>query len=85
MQDFNLLKHDRVVPLPEGSDLSILSYTELVTVSLHAIDRFEQKATGHKSSFGVWGDGNLGYITALLLRKLYPKAQIYVLEKQIIN
>ncbi|MCT1927477.1 alcohol dehydrogenase catalytic domain-containing protein [Staphylococcus pasteuri] len=81
MQDFNLLKHDRVVPLPEGSDLSILSYTELVTVSLHAIDRFEQKATGHKSSFGVWGDGNLGYITALLLRKLYPEAKIYVFGK----
>ncbi len=31
MQDFVLLNHDRAVPLPDDIDLSIISYTELVT------------------------------------------------------
>ena len=51
-----ILKHDRVVPLPSDVDLSILSYTELVSVSLHAINRFE-KSISNRSSFGIWGDG----------------------------
>ncbi|MBU5915441.1 ribitol-5-phosphate dehydrogenase, partial [Vibrio cholerae O1] len=70
-----LLNHDRAVPLPDDIDLSIISYTELVTVSLHAIRRFEKKSISNKNTFGIWGDGNLGYITAILLRKLYPESK----------
>ncbi|MDG6666597.1 ribitol-5-phosphate dehydrogenase, partial [Staphylococcus aureus] len=81
MQDFVLLNHDRAVPLPDDIDLSIISYTELVTVSLHAIRRFEKKSISNKNTFGIWGDGNLGYITAILLRKLYPEAKTYVFGK----
>ncbi|HHB6247527.1 TPA: ribitol-5-phosphate dehydrogenase [Staphylococcus aureus] len=81
MQDFVLLNHDRAVPLPDDIDLSIISYTELVTVSLHAIRRFEKKSISNKNTFGIWGDGNLGYITAILLRKLYPESKIYVFGK----
>ena len=27
---------------------------------------------------GVWGDGNLGYITSLLLKKMLPDSKIYI-------
>lgn len=81
MQDYIFMNHDRVVELDEDMDLSILSYTELVSVSLHAIRRLQNKSISNRSSFGVWGDGNLGYITAALLRKLYPEAKIYVFGK----
>lgn len=81
LQDYVFLEHDRVVPLPKDIDESIVSYTELVSVSLHAIRRFEKKSISNKDSFGIWGDGNLGYITAILLRKLYPEATIYVFGK----
>ncbi len=81
MQDFVLLNHDRAVPLPDDIDLSIISYTELVTVSLHAIRRFEKKSISNKNTFGIWGDVILGYITAILLRKLYPESKIYVFGK----
>ncbi|WP_449587040.1 hypothetical protein, partial [Pseudomonas aeruginosa] len=66
------MKPDRVVTLPQEIDLSVASYTELVTVSVHAIDRFKAKAIPQFESLGIWGDGNLGYITAVLLKKLYP-------------
>lgn len=81
MQDYVVMAHDRIVPLPNDIDLSTISYTELVSVSYHAIQRFERKSIPLKTSFGIWGDGNLGYITAILLRKLYPEAKIYVFGK----
>ncbi|MGO0146522.1 alcohol dehydrogenase catalytic domain-containing protein [Mammaliicoccus sciuri] len=81
MQDYVFMEYDRIVEIPEEIDLSIISYSELVTVSWHAIQRFEKKSISSRSSFGIWGDGNLGYITAILLRKLYPNALIYVFGK----
>lgn len=81
MQDYIFMDHDRVVALDRNMDLSVLSYTELVTVSLHSIHRFQKKSISNRDSFGIWGDGNLGYITAALLRKLYPESKIYVFGK----
>ncbi|AAW53610.1 MULTISPECIES: alcohol dehydrogenase catalytic domain-containing protein [Staphylococcus] len=81
MQDYIVMKPDRVVTLPQEIDLSVASYTELVTVSVHAIDRFKAKAIPQFESLGIWGDGNLGYITAVLLKKLYPTTKIIVFGK----
>ncbi|MGK4467956.1 ribitol-5-phosphate dehydrogenase [Mammaliicoccus sciuri] len=81
MQDYVFMDYDRVVELPNDIDLSVVSYTELVSVSWHAIQRLEKKSISKRDSFGIWGDGNLGYITAILLRKLYPKSKIYVFGK----
>lgn len=81
MQDYVFLDHDRIVEVDEDIELSTIAFSELVTVSWHAIQRFERKSISNKNSFGVWGDGNLGYITAILLHKLYPEAKIYVFGK----
>ena len=75
------MEHDRVVTLPTDIDLSVASYTELVSVSVHAIERFKSKSNQLRETFGVWGDGNLGYITAILLKKLYPNAKVIVFGK----
>lgn len=81
MQDYVFLDHDRVVALPDEMDFSTVSYSELVSVSIHAINRFKKKSIPNVNSFGIWGDGNLGYITAILLSKIYPDAKIYVFGK----
>ena len=82
MQDYVFMNHDRVVEIDEGiEDLSTIAYSELVTVSWHAIQRFKRKSIAYKNSFAVWGDGNLGYITAILLHTVYPNAKIYVFGK----
>ncbi len=80
MQDFVLLNHDRAVPLPDDIDLDIISYTELVTVSLYVIRRFERNLFQIKIHLDIRGDGNLGYITAILLRKLYPESKYMSLQ-----
>src|SRR5699024_11230806 len=31
--------------------------------------------------FGVWGDGNLGFITCLFLKKIYPNSKVIIFGK----
>lgn len=81
MQDYVFMRRDRVVEVPDDIDPSNISFSELVSVSWHAIQRLERKSNSYKRSFGIWGDGNLGYITAILLNKLYPDSKIYVFGK----
>lgn len=81
MQDYVFLDIDRVVPLPEEMDLRIASFTELVTISVHALSRLEKKVHSRKEVFGVWGDGNLGYITCLIIKKLYPDSKVIIFGK----
>lgn len=82
MQDYVFMDHDRIVEIDDSiTDLSTMSYTELVSVSWHAIQRFESKAHANRTRLAIWGDGNLGYITAILLKKRYPNAVIYVFGK----
>lgn len=81
MQDYVFMRRDRVVELPNNIDLSNVAFSELVTVSWHAIQRLERKSNKNKRAFGIWGDGNLGYITAILVSTLYPNAKIYVFGK----
>ncbi len=81
MQDYVFLDIDRLVELPQDIDLKVAAFTELVTIPMHALSRFEKKAIKKRDSFGVWGDGNLGFITCLILRKLYPDAEISIFGK----
>lgn len=81
MQDYVFLGKDRVVPLPEGMDLRIAAFTELVSVSVHALSRLAKKVHGRMDVFGVWGDGNLGYITCLILKKIYPNSKVIIFGK----
>ena len=78
LRDYIDIAPDRLVRVPEGTDLRIASFAELISVSVHAISRFEKFSHSRKESVGIWGDGNVGFITALILRALYPDMKIYV-------
>ena len=58
---------------PDGA-----AFTELVSVGSHAVDRFDNIAHERRAAVGVWGDGNLAYITSLILKKTAPRSKIYV-------
>lgn len=79
LQEYVVTKPDRLVKLPEGINLTVAAFTEIVSVSFHAIDRFMKTAHSRRDVIGVWGDGNLGYITSLLLKSLYPEIQLYIM------
>lgn len=81
MQDYVFLNHDRLIVLPDWLDPNVGAFTELVTITMHALTRFENKSVKRRGSFGVWGDGNLGYITCLLLKFLYPECRVTIFGK----
>lgn len=81
MQDYIISSPDRLVKLPANINMEVASFIELVSVSVHAINRFKNISHERKEIIGVWGDGNLGYITALLLREFFPESSIVIFGK----
>lgn len=81
LQEYVEISPKRLVPLPQGINLNVAAFTEIVSVSVHAITRFNKIAHARREHIGVWGDGNLGYITALFLKKTFPQSQIFVFGK----
>ena len=78
LQEFVEISPKRLVKLPQDIDRNVAAFTEIVSVSVHAISRFEKFSHARKDVIGVWGDGNLGYITSLFLKYTYPDSKIVV-------
>lgn len=72
---------DRVVKLKEHLANEVLAYTELMSVAVHAINRFLDRAHQKRDVIGVWGDGNLGFILSLFLKYMLPESEVIVFGK----
>ena len=79
-QDYVFMNRDRVVKYENIYD-DVAAFTELISVAMHAINRFEKKSNTKKEVMGVWGDGNLGFIISLILKTKYPDSKIIVFGK----
>ena len=75
------LKSDRLIKLPDNFNPEVSAFIELISVAYQGIMKFQELNTLSADRLGVWGDGNLGYITALLLKVLYPDSEIVVFGK----
>lgn len=78
MREFIDLPSDRVVSC-EGVKPELAAVTEFISVAFHAASRFERAVQTNIGSVGIWGDGGLGYLVAMVLRYRLPKAKIYVI------
>lgn len=78
MQEYVQMTPDRLVALPKNINKTVASFTEIVSVSYHAISRFLKFSHARRQVIGVWGDGNLGYVTSLLIKKRIPDAKVVV-------
>ena len=78
MQSAVAMRRDRIVALPKGIDHDVAAFTEICSVSYHAINRFDTIAHGRRDTVGIWGEGNLGYITSLLLKKRFPNTKVLI-------
>lgn len=78
MQEYVKIRPDRLVRLPQGIDKTVAAFTEIVSVSVHAISRFDQIAHKRRNVVGIWGDGNLGYITAIFFKTMFPDTKLYI-------
>ncbi len=78
MQEYVKIRPDRLVAMPEGIDCLVAAFTEIVSVSVHALSRFDAIAHRRRECVGIWGDGNLGYITAILFKTMFPQTELFV-------
>lgn len=78
MQEYVKIRQDRLVSLPADIDKEVAAFTEIVSVSVHALSRFDRFAHGRRDVVGIWGDGNLGYITALFFKTMFPDTTLYI-------
>ena len=86
MQEYVQIPSDRLVLLPDGIDPEVAAFTEIVSVSVHAISRFDKIAHSRRNVIGVWGDGNLSYMTCIFLKKFFPESKVYafgIVEKKL--
>lgn len=80
MQQYVFMGRDRIIKY-DNINHDVASFLELISVSAHSIDRFDRKAHKRRNKIGIWGDGNVGFITALILRKKFPESEIIVFGK----
>ncbi|OOB79510.1 MAG: ribitol-5-phosphate dehydrogenase [Epulopiscium sp. Nuni2H_MBin001] len=78
LQDIVSQPRDRAVIIPNGLANETLAFTELMSVAVHSIKRFLAKSHSNRGILGIWGDGNLGFILTLLLKKMCPDSRVVV-------
>lgn len=81
MQEYVYSTPDRLVSIPKSLPSEVAAYTELISVAMHAISRLKVRMNGDNETFGIWGDGNLGFIVSLLLNRIFPTSKIFVFGK----
>ena len=78
MQEYVEIEPEILVRLPDGVEKTVAAFTEIVSVSVHAISRFDKIAHQRREAVGIWGDGNLGYITAVFFKTMFPNTKLYI-------
>ena len=80
IRDYAALPPGMTIPVEENYS-PIYVFSEIVSVALNALEAFENTRITDAKTVGVWGDGSLGYVTALTLRCLYPDIKLFVFGK----
>ncbi|HCD42866.1 MAG TPA: ribitol-5-phosphate dehydrogenase [Lachnoclostridium sp.] len=78
--DYIAVPREGIVPIA-GDYSTVYVFSELTSVMFNALEAFEKACVTEKSSFGIWGDGSMGFIAGLVLRHMYPKSRIYIFGK----
>ena len=81
MQEYVVTRPDRLVKILDEIPGSVAAYTEMISVAMHSIQKLSKIMNGHQEVIGIWGDGNLGYISANIAKSLFPESKIYVFGK----
>lgn len=81
MQSVVLVDRTRIIPftkIPQRTAVLL----ELTSVVMNAVEHFTKYSHKRKDTIGIWGNGNLGFISALVLKTMYPDSKIIVFGVQ---
>ncbi len=80
LREYVCLPDDRIVSVKDVPG-HIASSAELLSVCVHACDRFLKISHSKRERIGVWGDGSVAYFLCVVLRYMLPESEIYVIGK----
>ncbi len=80
LREYVCLPHDRIVSVGNVAG-HIASCAELLSVCVHAVDRFLKISHSQRERIGVWGDGSVAYFLCVALKYMLPDSKIYVIGK----
>lgn len=84
MQELVEIEPDDLVTLPDKlKDQRFVAFTEVVSVAFQAVRRLKSVTDSSIFNLGIWGDGNVGFITTVVARYLFPEAEITVFGKHL--
>jgi Threonine dehydrogenase and related Zn-dependent dehydrogenases len=83
MQEYVITTSSRLVKILDDVPSNVAAYTEMISVAMHAIQKLTKVMNSDHESIGIWGDGNLGYISANMVKSLFPESKIYVFGKNL--
>jgi len=78
MQGLVYMRRNRIISIKDINP-EIASLLELISVAVNGIENFKVKAHKRREKIGVWGDGSVAYVTALILKKYFPDSKLIVL------
>lgn len=76
MQNVVSMRRDLIISFKMEPRVAVL--LELTSVVMNAVENFKKISNERKNVIGIWGNGNLGFISALVLKKTYPDTKIIV-------
>ena len=78
MRSIVIMNRNRIIPYYKIEDRTAV-LLELMSVAMNALEHFDHYSHLKKQTIGVWGDGNVGFVTALVLKYTFPNAKIVVM------
>jgi len=79
MQQLVVVENSRVIPFTKINP-KVAVLLELMSVAMNAYDNFSKLVDNKKvETLGVWGNGGVGFVMSLVLKKMIPSAKLYVM------
>lgn len=78
MQEYVFLRRDRAVKIPKSFEPNMAAFTEMISVGVQALTNLKETIDADEGIIGVWGDGNLGYIVASLVKSFFPQSKLVI-------
>ncbi|BED91775.1 MAG: ribulose-5-phosphate reductase [Candidatus Improbicoccus pseudotrichonymphae] len=80
MQELVSVRPDRLLPYNFESE-NFMAITELLSVAVHATNRFLLFSHEKREKIAVFGDGSVSYLVSLTIKKILPKCKVVVIGK----
>lgn len=84
MQEYVSIAHDRLVRCDDIPPV-LAAMSEFVSVAVHTVRRLIAKAVTPLEVIGIWGDGNMGYTVANVIKNMIPNAKIIIIGRDSIK